>query len=323
MAKGAGITGTPTVGTPTANGGSAPQSTWTVPVATTGVSGTGASNSTIGLNLNSASGIKDAAGNTLATSSLTGPTYLFDTTPPTATIAPAGSSPTSNAVVSWNVTFSEPVTGATASSFATVPGGGLGGSPAVTNVSGSGASYTVTASTGTGSGTLGLKIPSAGSITDQAGNPLAGTPVNGPAYTIVAPKLALFANDASCSAAGINATGSSNVVSGSTHSNGAYTVTGSNDTFGRSDAGCTPKVTGSGDTFGGLSAPSAGPNNEAFPETFSQSTVCAGAAHTGTSISITSGTPSGVYCYTSSISLTESNLTATVDLRRAQHLDHG
>ena len=182
----------------------------------------------------------------------------------------------------------------------------------MTNVSGSGASYAVTASTGTGSGTLGLKIPSAGSITDQAGNPLAGTPVNGPAYTVVAPKTALFANDASCSAAGINATGSSDVVNGSTHSNGAYTVTGSSDTFGRLDAGCTPKVTGSGDTFGGLSAPSACLNNEAFPETFSQLTVCAGAAHTGTSISITSGTPSGVYCYTSSISLTASNLTATV-----------
>jgi hypothetical protein len=125
------------------------------------------------------------------------------------------------------------------------------------------------------------------------------------------PKTALFANDASCSKAGITLSGSQNTISGYSHSNGAFVVSGSKNTFGPSDATCTPSVSGSQNTFNGASAP-AHEQTLSFPETFNQSTVCSGATHTGTSITISSGTPSGIYCYTGSITLSESNLSAKV-----------
>jgi hypothetical protein len=83
------------------------------------------------------------------------------------------------------VTFNESVKNVAQSNFTLVPGGGLGGSPAITGLSGSGATYTVTASTGSGNGTLGLNLSSKGSISDQAGNPLGGSvPVVGQVYTL-------------------------------------------------------------------------------------------------------------------------------------------
>src|SRR5207253_2569385 len=65
-------------------------------------------------------------------------------------------------------------TGVDASDFAIVKTG-LGGSPAVTGVSGSGTSYTVTASSGSGSGSLGLNLVDNDSIVDGVGNKLGGT----------------------------------------------------------------------------------------------------------------------------------------------------
>jgi large repetitive protein len=117
-------------------------------------------------------------------------TWTIDLMAPTVSaIALAGPSPTNAANVSWTVLFSEPVTGVAAngSNFSLVASG-LSGSPAIMGVAGSGASYTVTASTGpatpSGSGTLQLRLTSAGAIKDTAGNSLAGVPVNGAAYTI-------------------------------------------------------------------------------------------------------------------------------------------
>ncbi len=96
-----------------------------------------------------------------------------------------GSSPTNGSSVSWKVVFSESVTGVAASDFKTVSGGGLGGSPAVTGVSGSGTTYTVSASTGSGSGTLGLNVVSAGSIKDSSSHGLQGTlPIVGAVFAI-------------------------------------------------------------------------------------------------------------------------------------------
>jgi hypothetical protein len=88
----------------------------------------------------------------------------------------AGSSPTNAATVSWTVTFSQSVTGVSASNFSLAQTGVTGaGSIGVT---GSGSVYTVTASTGTGDGTLGL------SLSNTAGIPgLAGT-LTGQTYTI-------------------------------------------------------------------------------------------------------------------------------------------
>lgn len=69
----------------------------------------------------------------------------------------ASANPTNAASVSWTVTFSTSVTGVSSSNF-TLVNSGLGGTPAITSVTGSGNTRTVTASTGTGSGTLGLNM---------------------------------------------------------------------------------------------------------------------------------------------------------------------
>jgi hypothetical protein len=84
--------------------------------------------------------------------------------------------------VSWTVKFSESVSGVDAGDFALAVVG-LGGSPAVTNVTGGGDTYTVTASTGTGSGTLGLNLVDNDSITDGVGNKLGGTGAGNGSFT--------------------------------------------------------------------------------------------------------------------------------------------
>jgi hypothetical protein len=194
--KGTGVTGTPSVGTPTPNSGSAPQTTWTVPIATTGMSGTSASNSTIGLNLTSASGIKDAAGNPLSTNSLTGQTYVFDTTPPTITsLTRTDPSPTNADPIHWTAAFSKPVKNVSTSNFGlnlTLKSGTatvfqvapVGSSPA--------AQWTVTVKTSGAQGydtsTIQLKLANNGSapnqIQDASGNLLspAGLPFPGDTY---------------------------------------------------------------------------------------------------------------------------------------------
>jgi hypothetical protein len=73
--------------------------------------------------------------------------------------------------VSWDVTFSKPVTGVDASDFATVTGGLT--TVGTRSVTGSGATYVVTASGITGAGTVGLNLVDNGSIRDAAGNRLA------------------------------------------------------------------------------------------------------------------------------------------------------
>jgi hypothetical protein len=60
--------------------GSAPSSTWTVTVATSGT--TGADDGSIELDLTSRGAIQDGAGNSLSTNSLAGEAYRFDTTAP-------------------------------------------------------------------------------------------------------------------------------------------------------------------------------------------------------------------------------------------------
>ena len=98
-----------------------------------------------------------------------------DATPPSVlSINRVAASPTNTSSnVSWAVTFSESVTGVDSTDF-TLANTGLGGTPAISTVSGSGASYTVTASSGTGSGTLGLNLNDNDSIQDGAANKLGG-----------------------------------------------------------------------------------------------------------------------------------------------------
>lgn len=120
--------------------------------------------------------VTDKAGNVNTASTGSDTTITVDAlAPKVVSINRSGSSPTSATSVSWTVTFSESVGGVDSSDFSLLPGTGFGGAPAVTAVSGSATTRTVTASTGTGGGTLGLNLVDNDSITDSAGNALAGS----------------------------------------------------------------------------------------------------------------------------------------------------
>ena len=102
--------------------------------------------------------------------------YASDTTPPTVlSVNRANTSPTGVATVSWDVTFSEAVTGVDASDFSLVQTGGVSGAGSISVVPVSATNYTVTASSGSGSGTLGLNLNDNDSIIDASGNKLGGT----------------------------------------------------------------------------------------------------------------------------------------------------
>jgi hypothetical protein len=163
--------------------------TYTVTVS--GVSGAG----TLGLNLSDDT-IRDIltnpaqdhplGGTGAGNGNFTGQAYTIDTVAPTvANITRTASIAAPAGTVTYQVTFSEPVTGLTASDF-TATASGLTGA-AVTGVTGSGSTYTVTVNTGTGAGSVRLDLTSAGAIADLAGNALgAGTFTGGQSYTILA-----------------------------------------------------------------------------------------------------------------------------------------
>lgn len=111
--------------------------------------------------------------------------WMVDRTAPTvSSINRSTATPSNAASVAWTVTFSEPVNNVAATNFSLAKSG-LGGSPAITGVSGSGSVYTVTASTGSGDGSLGLNLSTKPTISDPAGNALGGSvPVVGQAYTL-------------------------------------------------------------------------------------------------------------------------------------------
>jgi hypothetical protein len=141
---------------------------------------TGSGSGTLGLNLVDDDSIADSVGNKLGGTgagdgNFTGQVFTVDKTPPALTsINRTGSSPTNASSVQWSVVFSESVTGVDSGDFTLVKTG-LGGTPAVTGVSGSGTTYTVTASTGSGSGTLGLNLTDNDSVVDALGNKLGGS----------------------------------------------------------------------------------------------------------------------------------------------------
>ncbi len=126
----------------------------------------------------------DQAGNT---GSGGGQVKIDRSVPNVLTIDRAGVNPTNGASVAWTVVFSKSVTGVGSGNFS-LQQSGLSGSPAVTGVTGGGASYTVSASTGgvppSGTGTLQLRLSSAGTIQDSSGNGLTGVPFSGQTYTI-------------------------------------------------------------------------------------------------------------------------------------------
>lgn len=126
---------------------------------------------------------KDSVGNWGATSTTI---LVIDRIPPTvSSITRTGASPTNAGSVQFTVTFSENVTGVTATNFALVSTG-LTGTRSITSVTGSGSAWTVAATTGAGSGTLGLNLTSPTNIKDAAGNAMTATglPSVGQIYTI-------------------------------------------------------------------------------------------------------------------------------------------
>lgn len=113
IVKGSGVTGSaPVIGTPTPNGGAAPQSVWTVSVSTTGVVG-GSTNNTIELELNGPGTIQDQAGNKLSgTFPVAGQSFTYDTTPPPAPVI-SGHPSNPSTSTSASFTFSDSQAGVT------------------------------------------------------------------------------------------------------------------------------------------------------------------------------------------------------------------
>ena len=161
----------------------------------TSVSGSGTSR-TVTVNTGSGSGtirldltvftpaIADAAANNLAAAFNSGEVYTVDKTAPTVnSILRAAANPTAAASVTFNVTFSESVTGVATGNFTLSVTGVSGAS--VSSVSGAGTAWTVTVNTGTGSGTIRLDLTSfTPSISDGVGNTLSTAFASGEVYTV-------------------------------------------------------------------------------------------------------------------------------------------
>lgn len=154
--------------------------TYTIPVSFTGVGGT------VQLSLNATgTGIQDAAGNALVGGS-TGPVHTVptggDVTPPTlATFTIAGSTSTS---VTYQLVFSEAVTGVNESDFTAARSGSTGAATlgALTPLSGS--TYQQVVNFTGANGTVGLTLNATGTgIQDTAGNALVGGGA-GPIHTV-------------------------------------------------------------------------------------------------------------------------------------------
>jgi hypothetical protein len=114
------------------------------------------------------------------------------TSPAVISITRTSANPASAASVGFTVAFSEPVLNVDTTDFALSTSGNITGA-AITNVTGSGSTRTVTVNTGSGNGALRLTVPVSASITDAAGNSLAGLPfTNSETYTIL--KTATFSD---------------------------------------------------------------------------------------------------------------------------------
>jgi FtsP/CotA-like multicopper oxidase with cupredoxin domain len=162
---------------------------------------TGTGNGTIRLDVVDNDSILDAAGNPLGGPGLgngnyiTGDTYTIDKTSPSVnSIVRVSLNPANAISVDFKVTFSEPVTGIDTGDFSLTTVGSIKGA-VVTSISGSGATRNVTVTISTGNGTLRLDIPNTATISDLAGNPLAGLPYTiGQTYIIV--QQATFSSEA-------------------------------------------------------------------------------------------------------------------------------
>ncbi len=157
---------------------------------------TGSGSGTLQLNLADKGKIKDPAGRLLTGTGSGGTTYdglavTIDKTAPTlpaASFIVTSANPTNGTTATYQLTFSEAVTGVTLSDLALATGSLAGSTVAGVTSNAAGTVYTVTVNLGgtTGSsGTVQLVVnDTASPITDLAGNLLAGTPISGPTITI-------------------------------------------------------------------------------------------------------------------------------------------
>ncbi|RNF75562.1 DUF4347 domain-containing protein, partial [Marinomonas rhizomae] len=154
-----------TIGTITGSG------TNTITVNVTGISGIG----TLGLNLKSGHAVTDLAGNALATAEPSDDeVYTVDTVAPTLISINCVDSETTNAdSVQFMAVFSENVTGLSADDFELT--GTVTSGASISTVTGTGNGYVITVSGVSGDGALGVKLKSAATMTDSAGNALTAT----------------------------------------------------------------------------------------------------------------------------------------------------
>ncbi len=175
LASAATLTGCSITEVRAGSGGSTSQ-TWTV----TATTGTGYGR--LGLDMTSASGVKNADADPLRLSPnpWVGQRYDVDRgAVATLTIPGDAQNPTDAATVVFDVAFTEAVAGLAAANFAPVQAGGVSGAT-VQQVDGSGMAWTVTVATGLGSGTLGLTLANDTGLTPSVKVPVTSSQV----YTI-------------------------------------------------------------------------------------------------------------------------------------------
>lgn len=112
-------------------------------------------------------------------------TLTNNVAPMVVSIVRGNSSPTNAGSVTFNLSYSESVTNATAGNFTLVPGGGVTGAMITNVVCNMGAqSCVITVNTGTNSGTLGLNMTNSTGVADSGGAAVSNLPFTGQVYTI-------------------------------------------------------------------------------------------------------------------------------------------
>ena len=146
---------------------------------------TGTGSGTIRLNVVDDNTIIDIDTNSLDGGFTNGEVYTIDRVAPTTTSITRGdvNNPTNAASVSFNVTFSEPVSGVDSSDFLLTPTGVTGAS--ITSVTGVGETYFVNVNTGSGDGSIDVDLKNSNNIMDLAGNAVSGGFTSGEVYDIL------------------------------------------------------------------------------------------------------------------------------------------
>ncbi|MCR9206818.1 MAG: Ig-like domain-containing protein [bacterium] len=143
---------------------------------------TGSGDGTIGLDVNAAASIVDAAGNSLV-SGLSGDVVSIDKTVPTiTTFASATALLTNTDNILFDVVFSEPITSFDVNDLTLTTTGLTNAS--IAQVSGSGTTYSIRVETGTGDGTARLSLGNAPTIFDPSGNAVPATATQSELVTI-------------------------------------------------------------------------------------------------------------------------------------------